>query len=336
MLSSSARPLVCTVYRGFDVAHALLRAAATLMSLPLDHENCECRQERAMIPAGMSLAPQTFCPAQSDGHGFWWRTHSCVRRRHSWRRLRIPSSPRQRHECRCGTQECVRHVDPPVSTETCDEVCGDCRHGTWEYVRHQNPTGLWCLPLMPTRRGSVKSRVPRSQSSVPVPRLLALALMTLPLLASAAPQDRCSTSTNINARNLQQQVKAGPFYQSLQREFGQPLTCTLEIKGSAIGLTYTFRNRARLTARIDSQIETSEQRLQTPRMDQAKAVTLLKAAEKYAYAPNGCGIAWDQPEDSPGAAGSSEAIYRGDTCNCQARVTLKNHFAVLLILKSAC
>ncbi len=42
----------------------------------------------------------------------WWRTHSCVPRRHSWRRLRILGSQRQRHECRCGTHECVRHFSP--------------------------------------------------------------------------------------------------------------------------------------------------------------------------------------------------------------------------------
>ncbi len=121
------------------VAHALLRAAATLVSLPQDCAKTEAspgatdrpHRERlwhhkplaaqAMMTgiaggartracrvatlgdasgfsaaggsdtsggrslAGTSLAPQTFCPARSDGRGFWWRTHSCVPCRHSCR-----------------------------------------------------------------------------------------------------------------------------------------------------------------------------------------------------------------------------------------------------------
>src|ERR1039458_9178989 len=37
-----------------------------------------------------------------------WRTHSCVQRPHSWGRSWLTAE--HRHECRCGTQECVRHV----------------------------------------------------------------------------------------------------------------------------------------------------------------------------------------------------------------------------------
>jgi len=40
-----------------------------------------------------------------------WRTHSCVQRRDSSRRIFVPGAVR-RQECRRGTHECVRHGSP--------------------------------------------------------------------------------------------------------------------------------------------------------------------------------------------------------------------------------
>ena len=41
-----------------------------------------------------------------------WRTHSCVPRRHSWRRL--AASGGHPDESGCGTHECVRHRLAPA------------------------------------------------------------------------------------------------------------------------------------------------------------------------------------------------------------------------------
>src|SRR5579864_9707315 len=176
----------------------------------------------------------------------------------------------------------------------------------------------------------------------------ALALVVAPLagLASAAQPQDCSpkhpggiaSTTEPEIRNLQERLKAGPFYRELLLQFGKPVSCSLELDDGRIGLTYVFRGRMQFVARIDRKIEFSEQRVQVRRMETTKAIALLKEAERDAYRPNGCGIAWDHAaeESSAGPAGSREAVYRGTTCNCQARVTYQNNYAVSLVLRSAC
>ncbi len=144
--------------RGADVAHALMRAAATLVSLPRDRENVECRQEcrhgtqecvRHQQSRPRSPAPQMVCGARD------------VPRRD---RPLLVSLPRDREnvecrqECRHGTQECVRHQQSRPRSPAPQMVCGardvprrdrppllalpldrknvECRQ---ECVRHQNP-----------------------------------------------------------------------------------------------------------------------------------------------------------------------------------------------------
>ena len=176
--------------------------------------------------------------------------------------------------------------------------------------------------------------------------LLALVVALLAAPARAARQQPCTPKNPADVpslaepaiRNLQDGLKAGPFYKELLLQFGKPLSCILEFDDGKIGLTYTFRGRSQLIARTDPRIELSEQRVQIPRMEMTKAIALLKAAEKDAYRPNGCGITWDHPaeESTGGQAGFREAVYRGTTCNCQARVTSRNNYVVSLVLKSAC
>jgi hypothetical protein len=139
-------------------------------------------------------------------------------------------------------------------------------------------------------------------------------------------------------RKLEEHLRAGPFYKELRREFGKPLSCGLEFGDQRVGLTYAFRGSVQLSAEIDRGVESSEERVEIPRMEMTKAIALLKAAEKYAYGRSGCGIMWDHPEEesSDGPPGSREAVYRGEDCNCQARVTSRNHYALSLVLKSAC
>jgi|SRR5450432_1326061 len=174
---------------------------------------------------------------------------------------------------------------------------------------------------------------------------LVLAIAPLAGLASAAQQQDCSPKhpgglpaiAAPEVRNLQEHLKAGPFYRELLLQFGKPLSCTLEFDDAKIGLTYAFRGRVELMTRIDRKIEISEQRVQIPRMEMTKAIALLKAAERDAYRPDGCGITWGHPEAEPaGPDGFREVVYRGATCNCQARVTSRKHYAVSLVLKSAC
>jgi hypothetical protein len=131
------------------------------------------------------------------------------------------------------------------------------------------------------------------------------------------------------AKDLQGNVTAGPFYKALVMQTGKPLSCHAEVDGAKVTLTYAFKNHMELRAQVDPAIELNEQRIMT-RMPVAKAITLLKAAEQQAY--KGCGIAWDRPAEKS----ERETVYRGTTCNCQARVTTRGNYAVTLVLKSAC
>jgi hypothetical protein len=132
------------------------------------------------------------------------------------------------------------------------------------------------------------------------------------------------------AQDLQQNVTAGLFYKALVMQAGKPLSCRVDVDGAKTTITYSFKKHAELRAEVDQTIEASEQRIKT-RMPMANAIQLLKDAEKDLYPPGGCGIAWDHPQSSSG-----ETVYRGTTCNCQARVTGRGNYAVTLILRSAC
>jgi hypothetical protein len=176
----------------------------------------------------------------------------------------------------------------------------------------------------------------------------ALVLMAAPLagLVSAAPQPDCprdvaftipATGT-AEIRSFEDRLEAGPFYRELRGRFGRPVSCRTQFDQGRIEVTYAFRNHRQLIASIDPKIEFSEQRLEIRHMEMTKAIALLKAAEADAYRPNGCGIAWDHAAERSfdGPAGSGEVVYRGTTCNCQARVTYQNNYAVSLVLRSAC
>ena len=49
---------------------------------------------------------------------------------------------------------------------------------------------------------------------------------------------------------------------------------------------------------------------------------VLVRAEQAAFGAAGCGINWKHPETraAEGNPGTTESVFRGDTCNCQARV----------------
>jgi len=175
-----------------------------------------------------------------------------------------------------------------------------------------------------------------------------LALVVLPSFgfSDVAPEQGCSikrsgdvpSAVELDIPSFQQRVKAGLFYKALLSDFGKPTTCSLEVQDTSLQLTYAFHDRAQLTVGSDRSIEFNEQRLQVRRMETKKAMELLKKAEREMYQPNGCGIVWDHPseESFDAPTGSRETVYRGTSCNCQARLTSQSKYAVSLVLQSAC
>lgn len=158
-------------------------------------------------------------------------------------------------------------------------------------------------------------------------------------VAKGADQSPCSSKRlDRQTQLLQQQMTAGIFYKELLLLFGKPLTCAVNVQNGRTNLTYTFRQGAQLIARTDPAAELSEQRVESIHIDTAKAIALLKRAELDAYRPDGCGISWTsgEEESAPGGPGRREIVYRGDTCNCQARLTYSGNDVVILVLRSAC
>ena len=173
------------------------------------------------------------------------------------------------------------------------------------------------------------------------PRWAALLVLAVVFVArgEGANHAACSSgSLNREIQSLQRQMSAGALYKDLLLRFGKPLTCSVDVQNGRTQLTFTFRHRAQLIVRTDPRTEFSEQEVELIHMDTAKAIALLKRAELDAYRPGGCGIAWTSgEEESPaGAAGTRETVYRGDTCNCQARLIYKDDYVVNLVLRSAC
>lgn len=161
--------------------------------------------------------------------------------------------------------------------------------------------------------------------------LLAAALFSPSVLAVPTP---CPARKQ-ELRALQEQVMAGAFYKDLSSRFGNPLSCLAEVQQEKTTLTYTFPGDAQLIATIAPKIESSEQTIKLVHLETDVAIALLKRAETDAYPPDGCGISWTQGEQES-TAGSREMVYRGDTCNCQARLIYKGAYVVTLVLRSAC
>jgi hypothetical protein len=166
------------------------------------------------------------------------------------------------------------------------------------------------------------------------------ACMVLASPVWSAERFACSkapSAAKANVRQLQQHLSAGPFYRAMTARHGKPRTCTVEMDGGKTSMSYLFRGGARVSAKVDPAVEYSEERADVERMDPAKAMTLLKDAERYAYRPNGCGMKWTDPEEERSAtAGLRDVIYRGGACNCQARLTYAGNYVVALVLRTAC
>jgi hypothetical protein len=168
--------------------------------------------------------------------------------------------------------------------------------------------------------------------------LFACAILAGPICgAEKFPCSKATAAAKANVRELQQHLSGGPFYRAMAARHGKPRSCTVELDGGKTSMLYLFRGGARVSARVDPAVEYSEERADIGRMNSDQAMTLLKEAERYAYRPEGCGMQWTNPEEERSAtAGAREVIYRGSTCNCQARLTYTGNYVIALVLRSTC
>jgi hypothetical protein len=140
------------------------------------------------------------------------------------------------------------------------------------------------------------------------------------------------------AAEFRQRVEASPFYSAVVQQAGKAQSCRMELAAQNLSISYKFPGDASLEATIDPSIEYSNQRLQLGGISSKKAVALLKEEEADSFGHSGCGIRWNHPtRQSSGVGGRIvEVGYRGDVCNCQARVVYDGSSVVALVLSSTC
>ena len=166
----------------------------------------------------------------------------------------------------------------------------------------------------------------------------ASAAVTPETLACSGDLSGASTALQNQYPSFKQRIETGPLYRTLVLRIGPPYDCQRTSASGALHLSYSFAKGATLTAQIDPRIEFFEQRLDFVAFTEQEAKALLQEEEKHAFGTKGCGIAWQESdaEETPISDGAREVIYRGDVCNCQARILSKGGKVSAMILRSAC
>lgn len=132
------------------------------------------------------------------------------------------------------------------------------------------------------------------------------------------------------------ETESSPFYRAAEQRLGQASACELTPQSGALQLSYRFGGEVILTAHFDPRIEYTEQRLVTTIFSDVEAVALLKATEIAVFGNDGCGIAWEHSEREELPDDSSEEIFRGEICNCQARIAYRSGQPTAIIFRKTC
>jgi hypothetical protein len=164
--------------------------------------------------------------------------------------------------------------------------------------------------------------------------------------SAAAPLPSCTVadgralpaSATDTAAALRKTIESGPLFAAFAATTAVS-RCQIGADDGATFVEYQFRDGGSLRAKRDPRIEFSEFDAQFAAPPREDPITILTGAERAAFGADGCGIDWKDaetrtPDDRRAAV---EKIYRGDTCNCQARVRTDAAGRVVgLILRSTC
>ncbi len=133
-------------------------------------------------------------------------------------------------------------------------------------------------------------------------------------------------------------IEASPFFRAAVEREGAVARCELTVERGALAVSYRFPGGGEVRGRFDPSIELSEISLTVSALSEGRALALLRDEERDAYGEKGCGIRWDEPTREASILGSKEPdrVYRGDVCNCQARMATTAAGLVKLLLRSAC
>ena len=172
---------------------------------------------------------------------------------------------------------------------------------------------------------------------------IAILSLAVASVAAEAAVNRSSCPVTISAADPALQRTYVEFKRSVEssplaRRLGRAVSCQARADGGAIRLTYESVTGAKLVAHRDPAIEHTEQRLSEKGMTREAAVALLQRTERWAFGDKGCAIAWTKPPEAGTAAngGRRELVYRGDDCNCQARLVYAGATLTGVAFLSAC
>ena len=169
-------------------------------------------------------------------------------------------------------------------------------------------------------------------TAVPAP----VAGRLLPDCAVAGLEGDDSRRTGFDA--LRRSVEAG----ALQRvaALPGPATCLGQVDAEgSIRIDYRYADGSALQVRRQSRIESTDFTLRFAQPRAGPGRDILVELERTAFGATGCGIDWQRATTEPAADGSrgADTVYRGDLCNCQARVRRDEQGrVVVLTLRSAC
>jgi len=147
-----------------------------------------------------------------------------------------------------------------------------------------------------------------------------------------SPEDAAAVAT------LRATVEKSPLYEASAAKRGVT-TCTVTSESGERIVRYTFRDSGWMQVTYQPRIEYTDQEVRLTSPLDEDAVPVLTRAERAAFGADGCGIDWRQPETRTPEddASARETIYRGDVCNCQARVRTDAAGRVTgLLFRSAC
>jgi hypothetical protein len=172
-----------------------------------------------------------------------------------------------------------------------------------------------------------------------------IAVLSLALAAGAsgAAVTPRSCPETISASDPELQRTYAEFKRSVESSplvghLGRTVSCDARADGDAIRLTYESPTGAKLEAHRDLAIEFTEQRLSENGLSRQAALALLRRTERWAFGHKGCSIAWKKrpamEADPP--RGTREYVYRGEACNCQARLVYGGNVLTGLVFRSAC
>ncbi len=116
-------------------------------------------------------------------------------------------------------------------------------------------------------------------------------------------------------------------------------SCRVVGDGTRTTLAYTFGDGSTLHVSRDTSIEYSSQEAHFASALTDDPVALLTRAEHGSFGAEGCGIDWQSDEREPAIddAKATEQVYRGEVCNCQARVRRDSAGTVVgLVMRSTC